>query len=170
MISAVKKYPDGGDIAITALGNAVEKYLCDNTDATFTWIATQTIPQPLPIPDPTTKFSVKFTPMQSFLCPKPKDFDTFIKKLALYLNGIVMTAPSTFSVSPLKSGIGTFTAEQLGSFSDSKDGEKALKEAYEKIAKGVLDGWKSYFLTATSGTDTAGSIVYTGAGTLVGVK
>ena len=78
---------------------------------------------------------------------------------------MIITAESGFTLAPLSSGIGVVTAEQLGSFSDEEDGEKALTEAWGKIADGIIKGWKSYFLPASAGTHST----YSGSATLINV-
>ncbi len=162
MIEAVKSCPDGGDEAMARLGKAVEDYLVANTVAVYAWVAVD----PKGSPDSTTAFTAVLSASGTTFECKPKDFDDFIARLAEWLNGIKINAPSGFSVSPLMTTAGTFTAEQLGSFADKTDCEGAMKDAFGKIAEGCIAGWKStYIMTAGSGSHSA----FTGSATLSSV-
>jgi hypothetical protein len=163
IIDAATAHPDGGAAAIAAIGEAVEAYLVDNTEASYSWTAAN----PSGAPDTTTSFNIELEKSGATFNSTPEDFAGFISDLADFLGGIKIKAPSGFSVSPLGSGAGTFTAEQLGEFPDPEDGEAALKEAHGKIAQGIIDGWPSYFAPATTGTH---SQTFTGGGALTGVR
>jgi hypothetical protein len=164
IIDAATAHPDGGAEAMAAIGEAVEAYLVDNTAASYSWTAANASTG---APDTTTSFDAELEKSGATFSSTPDDFEGFISDLADFLGGIKIKAPSGFSVSPLESGAGTFTAEQLGDFTDPEDGEAALKEAHGKIAQGIIDGWPSYFAPATTGTH---SQTFTGGGALTGVR
>lgn len=162
MIDGVKAHPDGGAEAIQALGKAIEDYLCENTDCSYSWVGVN----PSGSPDPITSFKAELKPSGAAFSCTPVDFNSFIVALALFLNGVIIQAPSGFSLPPLGSKAGIFTAEQAGELDDPEDGEKALKQAYSKIADGIIKGWKSYFLPASAGSHSA----FTGSAALISVS
>lgn len=162
MIDAVKTCPDGGEAAMIALGKAVEDYLISNTDAVYSWTAVDTES----IPDSATSFKAELSASGSDFTSVPPDFETWIADLAEFLNGIKINPASGWSLGSLATGSGSFTAEKLGSLADEKDCDGAMKDAFGKIAAGILDGWQSYFVTAASGSHTK----YVGAATLTSVS
>lgn len=158
MIDAVKEYPEGGAEAIKALGKAIEDYICENTEAKYSWTGVHTSSGSS---DTTTSFDVECEASGSDFSCSPEDFDSFISGLALFLNGIKIKAPSGF-VLMLNSKAGTFTASQIGELEDVKDVDKAMKAAYGEIAQGIIDGLQSYFIPVMTGThgDYAGSATF----------
>jgi hypothetical protein len=163
MINAVSAIPDGGAVAMQALGDAIVKYLCDNTTTIYAWVGVN----PKGDSDPVTTFNAELQSSGVPFTTVPADFNSFISSLALYLNtAIIIQAPSDFTIPPLNMGTGTFTAEQLGELSDNKDADKAQKEAFGKIAQGIIDGWRSYFMPSTGGSHSA----FTGNATLTAVS
>lgn len=162
MIDGVKDYPDGGANAMKALGKAIEDYLVNNTDCTYSWVGANSSGTA----DTTVSFNAELEASgEDFSCT-PEDFDGFISDLATFIGKIKINAPSGFTLTSLKSGKGTFTASQIGELEDEKDVDKAMKSAYGEIAQGILDGWKSYFMASATGTH---SEVYTGTATLTTV-
>ena len=164
MMNAVKQCPDGGDSAFQKLGEATENYLCNNTTAIYSWTAQMTS-TPF-TPDPVVMFQAKLNPSGSVFSCKPNNFDDFISKFATFLQGIKIEGASGFSLSPLQNGTGTFTAKQVGKLEDEKDVDKAMKSAFSEIAKGIINGWKSYFQTSGSGSHSA----YVGSASLTSVN
>ena len=164
MINATKSCPDGGVDAMKALGKAIEDYLVANTDAQYSWVATNTV---LPYePDSQVMFKAVLSASGSQFTSVPKDFNAFILDLADWLNGIKIDPASGWTLGSLQSGAGTFTASQLGELADEKDCDGAMKDAFGIIAQGIIDGWISYFAPAGSGTHSQ----YTGAASLVSVS
>lgn len=155
MIDAVKEYPDGGADAMKALGKATENYICDNVEASYTWVGVHTSSGST---DTTTSFDCELKASESDFSCTPENFDDFISALAKFLNGITIKAPTGFALM-LNSQAGTFSAQQLGEFEDEKDVDKAMKSAYGNIAEGIINGIKSYFMVASAGThgDYAGN-------------
>jgi hypothetical protein len=164
MINAVKQCPDGGDSAFQKLGEATENYLCNNTVAMYSWVGTMSS-HPFS-PDPTVIFQAKLSPSGSVFTCKPSSFDDFISKFATFLQGIKIEGASGFSLSPLQNGTGTFTAKQIGKLDDEKDVDKAMKSAFSEIAKGIINGWQSYFQSSGSGIHSS----YTGSASLTSVN
>ena len=164
MINATKSCPDGGADAMKALGKAIEDYLVDNTDAQYSWVAAMTS-TPF-TPDPQTSFKAKLSASGSNFSSTPDSFDAFISDLAQFLNKIKINAADGWSLPPLATGAGTFTASQLGEFADESDCDGAMKDAFGIISQGIIDGWISYFAPAGSGTHSQ----YTGAASLVSVS
>ena len=148
MIKACRSVPDGQDLAMIALGRAVEDYLVANTDAQYAWSATN----PNGVPDPTTSFKAKLSVSGvDFVC-RPRDFDDFIAELALWLNNVKIDAESPWSLPTLQSGSGSFTADMLKSMPDPKDVESCMFGAFGKIAEGIIGGWESYFKKSAGGS------------------
>ena len=164
MINATKSCPDGGADAMKALGKAIEDYLVDNTDAQYSWVAAMTS-TPF-TPDPQTSFKAKLSASGSNFSSTPDDFDAFISDLAQFLNKIKINAADGWSLPPLATGAGTFTASQLGELADETDCDGAMKDAFGLIAQGIIDGWISYFLSAAPGTRAT----YSGSASLVSVS
>lgn len=162
MIDAVKGCPDGGADAMKALGKAVEDYLVDNTEATYSWTGANSSGSP----DSDTSFKAKLEASGSDFSSTPDDFDAFISDLAQFLNGIKINAADGWSLPPLNSGEGTFTASQLGELADATDCDGAMKDAFGIIAQGIIDGWISYFAPDGSGKHSA----FTGDAALVSVS
>lgn len=164
MIDAVKTCPDGGDNAFKALGEATENYLCNNTVAMYSWTGVMTS---APFSnDPVAVFQAKLTPSGKTFSCKPNSFDDFISNFATFLQGIKIEGASGFSLSPLHNGSGTFTAQQVGKLEDEKDVDKAMKSAFSEIAKGIINGWQSYFQTSGGGSHGA----FTGSASLTSVN
>ena len=164
MINATKSCPDGGADAMKALGKAVEDYLVDNTEAQYSWVAAITSTPFTPAPH--TSFKAKLSASGSNFSSTPDDFDAFISDLAQFLNKIKINAADGWSLPPLATGAGTFSASQLGELADETDCDGAMKDAFGIIAQGIIDGWISYFLPAASGTRAT----YSGAASLVSVS
>lgn len=162
MIDATTSCPDGGEDAMKALGKAVEDYLVDNTEATYSWTGANSSGSP----DSDTSFKAKLEASGSDFSSTPDDFDAFISDLAQFLNGIKINAADGWSLPPLNSGAGTFTASQLGELADTTDCDGAMKDAFGIIAQGIIDGWISYFAPAGSGNHSA----FKGAAALVSVS
>lgn len=162
MIDATKSCPDGGADAMKALGKAIEDYLVDNTEATYSWVGAN----PSGSPDSDTSFKAKLEASGSDFSSTPDDFDAFISDLADFLNKIKINAADGWSLPPLATGAGTFSASQLGELADETDCDGAMKDAFGIIAQGIIDGWISYFAPAGSGSHSA----YTGAAALVSVS
>ena len=162
MIDATKSCPDGGVDAMKALGKAVEDYLVDNTEATYSWTGANSSGSP----DSDTSFKAKLEASGSDFSSTPDDFDAFISDLAQFLNKIKINAADGWSLPPLATGAGTFSASQLGELADETDCDGAMKDAFGIIAQGIIDGWISYFAPAGSGSHSA----YTGAAALVSVS
>lgn len=164
MINATKSCPDGGADAMKKLGKAIEDYLVANTDAVYSWTATNTV---LPFePDSQAMFKAVLSASGSEFSYVPKDFDDFISHLADWLNGIKVDPASGWTLGSLQSGAGTFTASQLGKLADEKDVDSAMRDSFGKIAGGILAGWQSYFLPAASGVRAT----YSGAAALTSVS
>lgn len=163
MINAVKSCPDGGDDAMAELGSAIEDYLVANTDAVYAWKAKNPSTSD---PDPATSFNAELSVSGTKFKCRPNDFDDFISKLAKWLNKIKINAASGWSLPPLNTDSGTFTADQLYKLADVTDCDGAMKDAFGIIAQGIIDGWISYFAPAGSGSHSA----YTGAASLVSVS
>lgn len=162
IIDGVKAFPDGGAMAMQALGKAIEDYLCDNTVCMYGWVGVN----PSGVADPIVTFKAELKPSGTpFVCTPP-DFNTFIVALSTFLKGIIIQAPSDFTIPPLNNPAGIFTAVQVGELEDPEDVDKAMKSAYGEIVQGILDGWKSYFMPATAGSHSA----FTGSATLVSVS
>ena len=164
MINATKSCPDGGVDAMKALGKAIEDYLVANTDAQYSWVAAMTS-TPF-TPDPQTSFKAKLSASGSNFSSTPDDFDVFISDLAQFLNKIKINAADGWSLPPLATGAGTFTASQLGELADETDCDGAMKDAFGIIAQGIIDGWISYFLPAAPGTRAT----YSGSASLASVS
>ena len=164
MINATKSCPDGGVDAMKALGKAIEDYLVANTDAQYSWVAAMTS-TPF-TPDPQTSFKAKLSASGSNFSSTPDDFDVFISDLAQFLNKIKINAADGWSLPPLATGAGTFSASQLGELADETDCDGAMKDAFGIIAQGIIDGWISYFLPAASGTRAT----YSGSASLASVS
>ena len=164
MINATKSCPDGGADAMKALGKAIEDYLVDNTDAQYSWVAAMTS-TPF-TPDPQTSFKAKLSASGSNFSSTPDDFDAFISDLAQFLNKIKINAADGWSLPPLATGAGTFSASQLGELADETDCDGAMKDAFGIIAQGIIDGWISYFLPAAPGTRAT----YSGSASLASVS
>ena len=152
MIDAVKGCPDGSADAMKALGKAIEDYLVDNTDAQYAWDAAMTS-TPF-TSDPQTSFKAKLSASGSNFSSTPDSFDAFISDLAQFLNKIKINAADGWSLPPLATGAGTFTASQLGEFADETDCDGAMLDAFGIIAQGIIDGWPSYFVSSESGSHT----------------
>lgn len=164
MINATTKHPDGGNDAFIELGKATENYLCANTDAVYSWSGVLTV-DPF-TPDPTTSFNAEFVPSGiDFIC-QPKDFADFISKFAIFLRGIKIKAPSGFSLSPLENGVGIFKAKQIMVLEDETDIIKAMDLSFGLVAKGIIEGWQSYFQISSGGSHSA----YAGSASLVSVN
>ncbi len=163
MIDGVKKYPDGGKNAFKALGEAIENYLCNNTDAVYSWSGKMTS-KPY-TPDPVTSFNASLSPSGNTFNCSPKSYEGFISDLANFLKGIKIDGASGFSFS-LASGVGSFTSQQIKKLDDESDIDKALISAYSEIAQSIIDGWQSYFLASASGVHSA----YAGSASLVSVS
>lgn len=164
MINATKSCPNGGADAMKALGKAIEDYLVANTDAQYSWVATNTV---LPYePDSQVMFKAVLSASGSQFTSVPKDFDAFISDLADWLNGIKIDPASGWALGSLQSGAGTFSASQLGELADETDCDGAMKDAFGIIAQGIIDGWISYFLPAAPGTRAT----YSGSASLASVS
>lgn len=164
MINATKSCPDGGADAMKALGKAIEDYLVANTDAQYSWAATNTV---LPFePDSQVMFKAVLSASGSQFSCVPKDFDDFISHLADWLNGIKIDPASGWTLGSLQSGAGSFSADMLMKLKDEKDVDSAMRDSFGKIAEGILAGWQSYFLPSASGVRAT----YSGSAALVSVS
>ena len=164
MINATKSCPDGGADAMKALGKAIEDYLVANTDAQYSWAATNTV---LPFePDSQVMFKAVLSASGSQFSYVPKDFDDFISHLADWLNGIKIDPASGWTLGSLQSGAGSFSADMLMKLKNEKDVDSAMRDSFGKIAEGILAGWQSYFLPSASGVRAT----YSGSAALVSVS
>nr|DAO79676.1 MAG TPA: hypothetical protein [Caudoviricetes sp.] len=164
MINATKSCPAGGADAMKALGKAIEDYLVANTDAQYSWAATNTV---LPFePDSQVMFKAVLSASGSQFSYVPKDFDDFISHLADWLNGIKIDPASGWTLGSLQSGAGSFSADMLMKLKDEKDVDSAMRDSFGKIAEGILAGWQSYFLPSASGVRAT----YSGSAALVSVS
>ena len=83
MIDAVKSEPDGGAKCMKKLGEAIESYLADNTDAQYAWVGVNTV-QPFN-PDTTTSFKAKIQKSGVPFSCSPSAFSDFILALSNWL-------------------------------------------------------------------------------------
>ena len=151
MVAATKSCPAGGDAAMIALGKAIENYLIANTDAVYAWDAKDPATS---VPDPETSFNAELSVSGTKFQCRPNDFNDFISKLAKWLNKIKINAASGWSLPPLNTDSGTFTADQLYKLADETDCDGAMLDAFGIIAQGIIDGWPSYFVSSESGSHT----------------
>ena len=163
MINAVKSCPNGGDDAMAELGSAIEDYLVANTDAVYAWAAKDPTTS---VPDPATSFNAELSVSGTKFQCRPNDFNDFISKLAKWLNKIKINAASGWSLPPLNTDSGTFTADQLYKLADEADCDGAMLDAFGIISQGIIDGWSSYFVSSESGSHTK----FEGAASLTSVS
>lgn len=162
--------------ANTILGNTIATYVFDNTEFTFSWIATQTAPPPpgAPIPDPIIIANGVFDSLTITLTPSGESEPESAKEHTKNEVVVGMTSAtytiydSGFSVALASMGSSPTldTLDLQIEVTDSQD--DALLDLSTKIINWVKQLSPTAPVSGTR-TDTIAGIVYTGAGIVTSI-